>query len=495
MGDTRYRLRVDRLDSVAPDGHNWNSLVHLGDFQDKLIEYHDGHPVEIGWGLPHSPVDYAPELSAIAVEQTWDELHPRSRRKSTAFTADGDKPFYNTGGPFLNVKIDTGSPSSGVLSSGTYYNVSGTRRYVGGFMPPPSWSWGGGWGDFPLAYTGNSNALLPDVAPYFDRAWSMAKPKLEYANLYTFLREIGDVVPMLETSAKAFGLQYANNPKRVGLRTDYGEVISMYKGPRLDTRRMEPKDLAEHFINHNFGWAPFLGDISDFASTYVDAEQIIKKISDENGKWIRKKVKVHKDDRNETLVDYTAPVSSSSYSLPCFPYGFPADFFLSPPSWTVTESEKISISASGKFRFYRPDFDMSLPDYSSAWKRVTRAMKIYGAEISPYHIWQATPWSWLADWVSNLGAHIQRLQDSIEDQVAAAYFFITAHKSIERTMTIKLPFSTGLVTLVFKRSFASKQRVSADSPYGFRLSWDDLSPKRLAILGALGITRKGAKRM
>jgi hypothetical protein len=77
--------------------------------------------------------------------------------------------------------------------------------------------------------------------------------------------------------------------------------------------------------------------------------------------------------------------------------------------------------------------------------------------------------------------------------VAAAYFYITAHKTVERTLTVKLPFASGLVTLNFVRRFNSKQRVSADSPYGFQLSWDSLSLERLAILSALGITRHGVK--
>lgn len=120
-----------------------------------------------------------------------------------------------------------------------------------------------------------------------------------------------------------------------------------------------------------------------------------------------------------------------------------------------------------------------------------RAVKIYGLEVNPYHIWQATPWTWLVDWVTNIGSYIQRMSDSLEDQVAAAYFYITAHKTVERTFTVKLPFVTGLKTLSFVRSYTAKQRVSADSPYGFRTSWDSLSPERLAILGALGITRHG----
>jgi hypothetical protein len=171
------------------------------------------------------------------------------------------------------------------------------------------------------------------------------------------------------------------------------------------------------------------------------------------------------------------------------PAGMPADFFTSPPSWKLYETTRLSVRASGKFRFYRPEFDITLPDYSSAWNKAMRYIKIYGAEVSPWHVWQSVPWTWLADWVSNLGNYVERLSDTYEDQVAAAYFFITAKKHIERRLEISLPFASGLKTLSFKKSFSSTQRVSADSPYGFNLTWENLTPKRLAILSALGISK------
>jgi len=373
----------------------------------------------------------------------------------------------------------------GVSGAGTYYSIDGTHRYEGGFMPPENGWWGGGWAATPGAFTSQSNALLPDVAAYFDRAWRMAKPKLEMASLYVFLREIGDTVPMLQTSAKALGLSWQSTT----LLKD-----GVTRGTSLSSRKMEAKDLAEHFINHEFGWAPFLGDLKSFYTTYLDASEIIKKINDENGKWVRKSVGVTKDVSDEVILEHTEPFNSISYSVPCFPVGFPSSFFVSPPSWSITEKTSLSIHASGKFRFYRPEFDVTLPDYTSAWNQVMRYVKIYGLEVNPYHIWQATPWTWLVDWVTNIGSYIQRMSDSLEDQVAAAYFYITAHKRVERTFTVKLPFAAGLKVLTFVRSYTSKQRVSADSPYGFRVSWDSLSPERLAILGALGITRHGPER-
>jgi len=487
MPSTRYRFRVTGVDPKVNNGGAWNSPIKLGEFQDLVTTITGGVPHSV-WGSPYNPQSYSPDNSACVVEQSWDEIHPRTKRRSTDFTEPGQVPFYNTGGPFLKLRIDTAIPFEGIMGSGTYYNRDRTRRYVGGFMPPPNTEWGLGWGLSPLSYTGSSNALLPDVAAYFDRAWRSAKPQLEMSSLYVFLREIEDVVPMLKTSAQVFCLAYQKANKLVKTTTENGWVF-IYHGSQLGWRYMRPKEIAEHFINHEFGWAPFLGDLKSFFTTWLDASELIKKITDENGKWVRKSVGVTKDVTDVTLLDYTAPESSTSYSIPCFPVAFPADFFTMPPSWKITEKTSLSIHAAGKFRFYRPEFDMTLPDYSSAWNKVMRAVKLYGLEVNPYHIWQATPWTWLVDWVTNIGSFIQRMSDTLVDQVAAQYFYITAHKRIERTLTVKLPFANGLKTLNFVRSYSAKQRVSADSPYGFRVSWDSLSPERLAILASLGITR------
>jgi hypothetical protein len=485
MAKSRYRFRVTGVSPKANDHGAWNSPIKLGFFRDQVTEYQLGVPIS-HWGLPFNPQTYVPEVSACTVEQTWDELHPRSKRSTVSHTRKGDDPWYSAGGPFLRVYIDTGLPQNGVVGSGTYYSVDGKRRYEGGFMPPNNSAWGDGWALAPLSFTGNSNALLPDVAPYYDRAWRKAKPELEMAGLYVALREIGDTVPMLQTSAKAFGLSWQS-----AVKSELGNVVH---GTNLSLRKMQPRDLAEHFINHEFGWAPFLGDLKSFYTTYLDASDIVKRITRENGKWIRRKVMVDKSSSNEVIYSTTLPPSSSSYAIPCFPVGFPAEFFVSPPSWSVVEQTRMTIHASGIFRFYRPEFDITLPDYSSAWNKVKRAWKIYGMEVSPYHIWQATPWSWLVDWVTNLGSYIQRLSDTLEDQVAALYFYITCHKSVERTMTVNLPLTNGHKVLTFTRSYSSKQRVSADSPYGFHVSWDALSPERLAILGALGITKSGLRK-
>jgi len=496
MAETRYRYRLGGLlYDVKNTPASVTPPIHLGQFRDKLVVYHNGVPEDAGWGNPYNVQSYTPMATWSTFEQTYDELHHRSKGQAPPKVKyrQGYNPevsYWDTGGPFLSMKIDNGIPTSGVIGSGVYFNYNGSKKYEGGFMPPVDALWGSGWWGLGSAsiFSSSNNQYLPDISAYFDRVWRSAKPKLELASLYVFLREIGDTVPMLKTTAELFGTRFKDMTNVVYIKGKLDDVVISH-GSNLESKKMVPQLLADNYINQEFGWLPFLGDLKAFFQTYLDARDFILHLTNENGKWVRKKVKVPIERSSTVLTDVVLPYDSTSYSVPCFPVNFPSEFFQMPPSWNLTEVVETTVSASGKFRFYRPEFDITLPDYQSAWNQVMRAVKIYGLSVSPYHIWQATPWTWLLDWVSNIGSYLQRFSDTLEDEVAASYFFVTAHRTVERIFTIKLPFYSGLETLVFKRRFVSKQRVSADSPYGFSLSWDRLDPRKLAILASLGISR------
>jgi hypothetical protein len=76
--------------------------------------------------------------------------------------------------------------------------------------------------------------------------------------------------------------------------------------------------------------------------------------------------------------------------------------------------------------------------------------------------------------------------------MAAKYLFLSHHQVKTITMRQFVPFndeSGGPRALEYSQIIEVKQRKEAESPFGFGLSLDNLSPKQLAILGALGISR------
>jgi hypothetical protein len=159
------------------------------------------------------------------------------------------------------------------------------------------------------------------------------------------------------------------------------------------------------------------------------------------------------------------------------------------PTWEIKMREHSYVSAVGSYKYYRPEFDSSLPDYDSAWNNVCRDLTIYGARLSPSNVYRATPWTWLIDWFTDFSTNIDAFSDIAVDAVAARYLYVTRHQYTEQILTQTLPFKDGTVSVSWAINWSEKVRNGASTPYGFGLSWNLLSPGQLAILAALKITR------
>lgn len=158
------------------------------------------------------------------------------------------------------------------------------------------------------------------------------------------------------------------------------------------------------------------------------------------------------------------------------------------PTWELREIRHSYVSAVGSYKYYRPEFDDSLPDYNSAWNTISRELTIYGFRLTPSNIYRATPWTWLVDWFTDFGSVVDRITDIAIDAVAAQYLYVMRHEATEQVLTQILPFKSGDVSVSWSVKWDEKVRKAASSPYGFGLTWNLLSPRQLAILAALKIT-------
>lgn len=147
--------------------------------------------------------------------------------------------------------------------------------------------------------------------------------------------------------------------------------------------------------------------------------------------------------------------------------------------------------AVGSFKYFRPEFDIALlnDDSFQMWASVQRLLTLYGANITPTLLYKITPWTWLIDWFTNLGDHIQRLDDFVQDGITSRYLYVMDTEEQWQTKTCVLNFFSGSVSVNFQRRLVTKQRRAADSPYGFNAPWNNLSLRQFAILGAIGISQ------
>jgi len=453
------RLRT-RMTLPPRVGSSWNlgrydlnffgTWIHLAGYPETGM-----HPA----GIPTTE-----DAAFLKAEACVDELHAG--------------PPYLTGGPFRKIKVENSYANGGMQGNGVYesgstqYSFSGVGfgpiRYTGGYYNP----------QFPgdlidvinVKQALTTDYLVPAIASLGDSAWDKTKPRIENAGLGVALAELRDVPKMLSTSARIFDGAWKLALKKTNSKKFASGILA-------------PKKAADHFLNHNFGWVPFVKDVHGFISTVIDSDDIIRRISDGNGKWQR---------RRATLVnDYRETKIASGDGYMVTPYGSLQDGLMSrTPTYEVWEQKTTLATTVGSFTYYRPEFDPTSDDYMSLLRKLQRQLAIHGARISPSNIYKATPWTWLIDWVSNAGHWVNLVNDMAIDGMVARYLYLH-HFSLRRVVLKQvLPFkSGGDKTLEFSRLVEVKQRKGAETPYGFGLSWDNLSPKQIAILAALGVTR------
>lgn len=386
-------------------------------------------------------------------------------------------PPYRTGSTFTSVKVDlnpTPVLGFGVRTTPTTVFVGGDgtflRQYRGGFTAP-NFS-GVDWDDSQYAsqtfLLGPVSGFVPSMAAYHGMVDARLRPKLSHANLGQSLAELREVPRMLETTAKDF--------------RDYWKFV----GGSGSSSRMSPKGASDSFLNAQFGWAPFIRDIFDVCDVIVNVDRYVQETSRKNNRW----------DHRETVLDEGSfeQIITTGTGSRVQPNSFLLDQLLNTSaSWTkrytFSKRESYRVWASGDFKFYRPEFDMSRSDYNSGLNQIRRLSTLLGTNISPSLLWNITPWTWLADWFGNAGKVIENLSAAALDGVVSKNVFLMY--SYSRTLVLKqeLNFLDRPISAEFYRIVNSKQRGHAKTPYGFSLLPTQLSGKQLSILGALGISK------
>lgn len=445
---TRYRRRRTTVPKGGP--------IKLGYFNSWITGTSGGVPFA-RWGTDQNPVGFHTyQFPFLKKEITIDSVHRG--------------PPYLSGGPFKSLKITCSDPYGGVYGVGTYYRLDDKQRYVGGFRAPENSQFGADvvFDNLDLL---EDSLHFPSMDGWGDKAWSRTKPQLEKAGGAVFARELRDLPRMLKTTAK-------------GMHETWQSL-----GGNQTARAMQPRKTADHFLNIQFGWKPFLSDLKKFDNVIRNRAKIIANLSRKNGHYNRSRVTL-KDETTNTILGtgsgvflYPNSTFNQTGSTKWFPVANPA-------TWERSEEVQSLVTAVGKFRFYRPEFDLSSPDYSSAWNSAMRNLTIAGFRVSPSNIYKATPWSWAIDWFSNVGDHVDHLNDILVDSVACKYLYVMQHKIRRQKFKQILPFKGGTVSLEFSRVIESKERQEAAGPHGFNLTWDAMTPRQMAIAVALGISRK-----
>lgn len=367
-------------------------------------------------------------------------------------------PPYRTGGPLIVVQWR--DPFE-VRGSGTYVGSATadiSYRYVGGFIP--SWKWsqfGSGFSNANFALeTTNPGSMFPsnvDAEAYGATGWKRFRPGKPTADLGVFLGEIRDVPRMLKDTANFFNKTWRSLGGSTGKPS---------------------KALSNHWLSIQFGWLPFISDLRRFHRSYVELDRQIAHIKRNNGQWCKRGGSVV-EDSTSVVLGSSAVASAHWPSLVSYLYASPAG------SYTVSKVTTTRVWFEGSFRYW-------IPNIESVWWRKRAIAELYGAMPNPALVWELTPFSWLVDWVSNVGDVVANMDSGWADNLAAKYAYVM--KSVDVTGVLESFCNLRSAKLHDSWTFpiSWKSRAGA-SRFGFGLTDANFSARQWSILAALGFQR------
>lgn len=242
------------------------------------------------------------------------------------------------------------------------------------------------------------------------------------------------------------------------------------------------KGVGREYLNWEFGWKPLIADVQRFIHAARNADKLWAQFLRDSGRRVRRR--------------YTFPrvetVQSSTSDEPIVMFGMIGNdgFWQGGNNIFPRFYESREITDrwfSGAFTYYA-DHD---PAVMNSWKgHLQRFNKLYGVKLTPDVLWNLSPWSWAADWFSNTGDVVHNITQFSDDGLVMPYGYMMEHKSRQDTYRMRDVTPKGYnipdLTEVFRTTV--KYRIQA-TPYGFGLDLGDLSPRQLAIIAALGLSR------
>jgi hypothetical protein len=268
----------------------------------------------------------------------------------------------------------------------------------------------------------------------------------------------------------------------------FKEVHSLIKAMRRLPRRAyddflarkDPHDyLASSFIGFNFGWVPFLNDLASLFTIRDRYHKAAHQLRRDNGKGVRRRgvISTNRDSRSSSISytsnDFVFAASDTS--------GYP-----------TTGRRQTQLTEE---RWYSARYRYWIPDLGQNRLPLRSVLKLLGTYPSAGLLYDVLPWSWLLDWVANVGDNLHNFSGTAAENLVSDYAFVMAHDTltVEFSGSRYINSSSGnyppLATNVLGTwTLDSKVRASA-GPFGFALSTEDFTPHQWAILATLGFSR------
>lgn len=314
-----------------------------------------------------------------------------------------------------------------------------------------------GWGNSGSLDASDFDEVFEDSLSYGPTGWAKAAPGRPTADLGQFLAEIREVPKMLHDTAHIFKQSW-----------------DAYKGGR----KSMSKHAANTWLGYNFGWVPFVNDLRKFWKTAENIDDTLNQIIRNNDKFQR---------RERSIFTATDTLSDSGWELGTWHVPVFSAYEYSGTPWyrrraVITRYRHFWFS--GSFRYW-------IPDLETMGGRRRTMRKLFGANVTPELVWEITPFSWLADWIGNLGDNFKNLDTGWADNLVAKYAYVMGTQYIEGNFTTQFNWAP---SVPFPRECSNTIRVTLKdrrpaSPFGFALTSEGFTARQWSLISACGLQR------
>lgn len=307
-----------------------------------------------------------------------------------------------------------------------------------------------------------------DMVVYGAAGIKMAMPSVPAISMFQILGEIREGLPRIPGSTLFdWPLVLKNlrtDPKRVRYLFAKGAPWKKSGVPKLNASGSE-------YLNVVFGIMPTAQSIVDLIDIARNYPALMQTFHDDRYGRTRR----HRQVRNFTEENTT---SSMGYPFPMVDSYQPKGLYVT----TVTKQTRVWVDTAWSPRPAVTALDSwlrSLPDWVGT----------LGALPNAANLWELVPFSWLVDYFTNAGTILSNLSYGGVNGMGLDYAYAMAEMT-ERTQWSWTGSYRGYpIHTTMSRVAVTRQRVRA-TPFGFGLRPEDLTPSQLAILAALGISRR-----
>lgn len=290
-------------------------------------------------------------------------------------------------------------------------------------------------GKSPVSYGEEEDLTMPSTLTDVSQSlFEKARPKLAKLSLMESLVDFTQTSRLLKKGAERIQQAYESlTPKKKELfdRPSY----------RLTERQRKDKFVVET----EFGWKPFVSDVVGFFDLIKNSETYINRLVRYNGYWHRRRSGTYQIDSGTSVRTFGAGYGSY--------YIIPAAYSLKQGMQCTEYSDTVRFV--GNFRYYVPGLRRD-----TFVGRAAALSVLTGLHLNPRNVYQAIPWSWFADWFTNVGTWVDHFTSTTQEECCMKYGYLTRKRELQTSATY---FCEGSYRPISSSTAASKETFAVSS--------------------------------